>query len=285
MSATDNLTVAGDGTETTAAVVAGIMAAEPHPLDEANRFYVVTPADGSAPVVIDLLDKAQHLAEHPLRKRGRYIVHTAEALVDYVTRHHVPGTEVWSDAERAQIHAVIDGHATDVAGHGEHTATLQLRKTEAWKAWEAASGRFGSQVQLAELIEDRAIDIVSPSAAVMLEVAQTFTAARSVDFESSQRLSTGEVSLVYRETTNATAGKKGQLTIPEVFELALAPFEGSPAYKVIARLRYRISEGSLSIGFVLERPKDVLLAAFNDVRADVENGLPDGVPVLAGWPS
>ncbi len=272
-------------TETEAAFRAGMMAAEPHPIGSDNRFYVVTPADGSTPVVIDLLDRTQHLADTPLRKTGQVTVHTAAALVGYVQRHHTPHTEVWSDVERPAIFAVINGNAKATPGHGDHAALLTLRKTDAWKAWEAASGRYGTQLQLAELIEDRAIDIVNPSSAALLEVAQTFKAARQVDFESSHRLSTGEVSLVYREQNNASAGKKGELAIPETFELALAPFEGSPTYKVIARLRYRITEGSLAIGFVIERPKDILASAFEDVHTEVALALPQGVPMLSGWPT
>lgn len=282
---TDNTPAFADvETETAAAFHAGLAAAEPHALDEASRFYVLTPADGSTPVVVDLLERTQALAPTPLRKKATVTVHTAEALVDYVARHHSLHTEVWSDSESARILAVLNGNAIGQPGHGDHTALLTLRKTDAWKAWEAASGKLGSQVALAELIEERAVDVVNPSSAVLLEVAQTFKGARSADFESSHRLSTGEVSFVYREQVNATAGKKGEVAIPETFELALAPYEGSPTYKVIARLRYRISEGSLAIGFVLERPKEVLLAAFNDVRAEVENGVPEGTPVLAGWP-
>lgn len=284
MSTLDAPALADVQTETAAAFHAGLAAAEPHHLDEDHRFHVLTPADGSGPVLIDLVERRQALAATPLRKKGAVAVHTAEALVDYVVRHHDASTEVWSDSETARIFAVLNGNAIDEPGHSDHTALLTLRKTDAWKAWEAASGKLGSQVALAELIEERAVDVVNPSSAVLLEVAQTFKGARSADFESSHRLSTGEVSFVYREQVAASAGKKGELAIPETFELALAPYEGSPTYKVIARLRYRISEGSLAIGFVLERPKDVLLAAFNDVRAEVENGVPEGTPVLAGWP-
>ncbi|MCV2395951.1 YfdQ family protein [Actinotalea sp. M2MS4P-6] len=279
MSAEDTMT-----TDTQDAINAGVKIAEPKPLEEHNRFYALTPADGSAPVIVDLLDKAQHLAETPLRKTGLVILHTATSLVAYINRHHTEGTEVWADVERSAIRAVINGNATNTPGHGDHIATLMLRKTPSWLAWEKASGQMGSQVRLAELIEDRAIDIVKPASADLLEVAQTFKAARSVDFESSQRLSTGEVAIVYREQVDAKAGRKGELTIPETFELALVPYEGSPTYKVTARLRYRIAEGQLSIGFVLDRPEDVLRAAFDDIAVEVESGIDEGTPVLTGWP-
>lgn len=272
-------------TDTQAAIDAGVKIAEPHPLDEAHRFYALTPADGSEPVVIDLKDRAQHLADAPLRKSGAVVVRTAASLVAYINRHGTPGTEVWGDVERVAIRAVLNGDAIDGPGHGDHAATLQLRKTPSWLAWEKASGALGSQLALAELIEDRAIDIVSPPAATLLEVAQTFKAARSVDFQSSNRLSTGDVELVYREQTDASAGKKGELTIPETFELALVPFEGAGTYKVTARLRYRISEGRLAIGFVLERPDDVLRMAFDDVASEVETGIDKDIPVLTGWPA
>ncbi|MEJ7707994.1 MAG: DUF2303 family protein [Nocardioidaceae bacterium] len=101
--------------------------------------------------------------------------------------------------------------------------------------------------------------------------------------ESSQRLASGERKLSYREDITAQGGRKGDLKIPEAFTIGLAPFEGSPGYKVSVRLRYRIESGQLRIGYVLDRPEEVLRTAFNDVLADISAGIGD-VPVLRGRP-
>ena len=268
-------------TEVGSAIGAGLAMGAPQRLDMDGRFFLVRGAAGAAEV-IDLEEHRVLLADHPRRKRSKVSVYTAEALVEYVNRHRTEGTEVWANAEVPAITAVINGDAINSAGWGDHFATLRLRKTDSWKAWERASGTMGSQIALAELLEERAPDIIDPPGADLLEIAQTFNAARSVDFKSTERLSTGEIGITYIEQTKASAGKSGKLTIPDEFTLALVPFDGSPAYKIIAKLRYRLSEGTLQIGFKLLRADDVLKAAFADVLTEVKEGIGHIAPIYDG---
>ncbi|PYG00185.1 Uncharacterized conserved protein YfdQ, DUF2303 family [Georgenia satyanarayanai] len=263
-------------------------ATTPQPIGEPdeNRFYAITTPLGGTTNVVDLDELREPLNPYPSRKRGIVTVRDADSFNAYLDRHSTVHTEVWADRERGQIVGVINGHAPKAdgnPGHGDHRVTLALRKTPSWQAWEQLNGKMLGQAQFAEHIEDRQIDIVDPKPADMLEVVQTFKAAKKVDFESSQRLSSGEVVLEYRETVNAQAGKKGQLTIPERFTLGLQPYDGSAGYKVTARLRYRINDGHLLLGYALDRPEDVLEEAFNDVVDEVEGGIT--APLFRGWPA
>ena len=61
--------------------------------------------------------------------------------------------------------------------------------------------------------------------------------------------------------------------IPEEFTLGLAPYEGSDVFKVVARLRYRITEGRLELWYDLRRPHTVLEQVFTDAVAAVQAGL------------
>jgi hypothetical protein len=63
------------------------------------------------------------------------------------------------------------------------------------------------------------------------------------------------------------------------------PFEGASAFRMTARLRYRISAGGLRIGYKLDRPEDVLREAFDDVTQVVRTNLAEGVPVFDGSPA
>lgn len=89
-------------------------------------------------------------------------------------------------------------------------------------------------------------------------------------FDSSKRLKSGETQISYRENTEAKAGAKGALAIPDTFELALQPFEGGDGYMVGARFRYRINGTDLHLGYRLTRPRDVLRDAFSAIVAKVE---------------
>jgi uncharacterized protein YfdQ (DUF2303 family) len=123
---------------------------------------------------------------------------------------------------------------------------------------------------------------VKPAGADLLELAQTFQATTKVEFRESKQLASGQRQFQYVEETDARGGQRGELTIPKEFELGIAPFEGCDPYRVIARLRYRLRDGKLSIGYVLDNPRDVERQAFRDVVETLSEAC--SLPALYGRP-
>lgn len=240
-------------------------------------------------VEITSIDKLlEPYRERPRRKVANRVAHTPDAFAAYVNRHALTdGTEVWADAVSRSIVGIIDSHAKpdDTPGWQDHRVSYAVQTTEAWRAWLANDGKWLNQQQFAEHIEDRAIDVRSPAAADMLELAQTFKATMGVAFKSAKILSTGQTEVEYREDIDATGGKAGNMSIPTVFELGLTPFEGAKAYKVVARFRYRITGGTLAMSYRLERPEDVVREAFDDVIDKVDELLEPNVQLYAGSPT
>lgn len=255
-----------------AIIDAALAAAEPEPLNDGGVYSVVVPRGGEH----RLLDLEKHLPA-PRRLTGTYQPATVEDLVRFVKanldeRH----TTVWVHPTEGRVVAVINDHAGPVAaaaasddesardgldpsaGWGDHRASLTLVPTESWKHWLARDGKMGDQADFAEHIETGLRDITTPAGAEMLEIAQTMQAHRTAEFRSGIRLHDGNVQITYNEDTTASAGASGQYKVPEKFTLALSPFIGEDAYAVTARLRYRIREGRLTIGYQLERPDDIL---------------------------
>lgn len=256
-------------------------AATPKSLDPGGTYSVVVPEGAS----LELPNLEERL-ERPLRKRGHFRHFTGASLADYVVRHGDPGVALYADVERPGIVALLNGHVPNqelTAGWGDHRAELVLRLTPEWKRWLSRNGLIGSQVDFAEHLEDGLGEIVEPPAAEMLELAMTFQAHTKVAFRQGVVLASGQRELKWEEAIEAKAGDKGQLTVPKEFKLRLPLFEGGAhSYPLTARLRYRIREGALSIGYVLERPEDVLQAAFGDVVADVE--ATTELTAYRGWP-
>lgn len=215
------------------------------------------------------IDLERYLDE-PRRKKGRVSLHTGQALADYTNAHKTDATTLWADVQQRNVTSVLDDHADELAGWADHRAVLQLRHTPAWQRWVKHDGQKMSQVAFAEHLEDGISEIVEPSGADMLELAKSFQATKGVTFRSDRRLDNGQVQVQYEETIDAKAGQRGDLLVPQTFVLALQPFEGSDTYRVQARLRYRLGDGSLTIGYVLDRPEDVIRSAFDDVLAGIE---------------
>lgn len=254
--------------KTEAEVVAGLTAQANTPTElERGKLYAIADQYGG----VKVLDTEEY-SDSAQRLRATPVVRDVESFNAYLEEYATGSTEIWADRESSSVVAVIDSIGSG-SYWGKHRVTLALKHTVAWSKWldSSRNGKKLDQIVFAEHIEDRAIDIVEPTAATILEIAQTFKATKGVDFTSSSRLSTGEVKFVYSETVQASAGKKGDLEIPETFILGIAPYEGGDAFKITARLRYAIRESNLAIGYTIERPEDVLTAAFDGVIAGIKS--------------
>lgn len=216
----------------------------------------------------------------PPRKAGTTTVRDAASFISYWTKHHDADSEVYADAERLTVTAVLDAHTADSARWSGHRLHLALRETTAWKQWLHHDGKLMNQEQFAEFLEDHLPELLEPSSAEMLEIAQSFQAAVKVDFQSATRLSSGQRQFQFVETQTTKAGQKGQLTVPETFTIGLVPFEGSEGYRLTARLRHRIGQNGLTLGYKLERPDEIRATAFADVVTAI--GAQIDTPVMNG---
>ncbi|MGW2209947.1 DUF2303 family protein [Streptomyces sp. NPDC001781] len=201
----------------------------------------------------------------PPRKTGTTTVRDAVSFHAYFTKHADADSEVYADADQLTVTAVLDAHTDAAARWSGHRLHLALRETETWKQWTGRDGRLMDQETFAEFIEDHLPELLEPSAADMLEIAQSFQATSKVEFQSAQRLTSGQRQFQYVETGTTKAGQKGQLAVPESFTIGLIPFEGSEGYKLTARLRYRIGASGLQLGYKLDRPDEIRRTAFGDV--------------------
>lgn len=257
-------------------------AARPTPIGDQDDPYALafSVPDGGRVETIDVEQIIAPYRPTPRRKSGTYKVTDAESFCSYMDKHGEVHSEVWADVLQSRVTGIINAHAMADPGWADHRVVYDVAFTDAWKAWIQYNGKLIGQTEFAELIEERSVDVVNPSAADMLELAQTFHATIGAKFESSSLLSSGERQFEYREQIDAQAGKAGRLDIPTTFELALIPFEGAAAYSVKARFRYRINNGQLLVGYSLERPGDVLREAFLGVVEQINEAT--SAPVYRG---
>lgn len=263
-------------TEATAAAALGRVSTkvEGYDLDLAPSLVVVRVRHDEQVSTVDL----EKFLASPRIARGSVVLHDHQDFAAYTNRFSTDRTTVWADVEKSSITAVLNDHE-DVAGGKEagwrdHRVALQLRIDADWALWRKYDGQFMSQVEFAEFIESMLHTIVSPAAADMLEIAQTFQARRNVDFKSGARLDSGDVQLRYEETTQANAGRAGELEIPPQMDVVLAPYLGTEPGVVTARVRYRIENAKLRLAYSLARPdlvqRDAFLKVLSDVREQLE---------------
>lgn len=246
--------VAAGPCDTQAAIDAGMNLGALECLTPGQLIGVVTPA-GADYKVIDL----EQYALTPDRVHGVVSLQRAEDLIAYVKRFDNPDhTTLWVDADGRRVTAVLNDHGTAEAQWGDHRAILELKLTEQWLHWTGLNGLFLDQEAFAEHVEYGRTDVVKPSGAELLEIAQSIQGKTDLTWKAARRLADGQVGMEYVEDVQASAGHKQQLVIPEEFELGLRPFVGEEAYKVTARLRWRINGGNVKFGYRLDRPEEVL---------------------------
>lgn len=242
-----------------------------------GELYAVADSNGGTKLIT-----TDEYAETPRHPSGRRTVTDAASFVAYVGRHGLSGTEVYAHTNSSSVVAVIDSHegAGGEPGWEKHKLTLSLEHTKAWLAWAARDlganpKAWMDQQEFAEFIEDRALDVIEPDHARLIELATRFEATTKVEFGSAIRLDNGEVQFEYSETVGPRKGNKGAIDLPKELRLGLRPYIGGPIYFVFAQLRYRIRQEGLVLGYALQRPENILEAAFADIVTEIRDGKTD----------
>lgn len=220
----------------------------------------------------------------PVRKRGAALVKDTNSFIHYVQLHQEPGTLLFGDLDTtgASITAILDYHLSNAgpdkpdfvpgtAGWGEHICKLVMEHSPEWKVWAAHNEHLFTQTEFALFLEDNRLDIVSPEAGEVIDIAKCLEATTGSQFKSAIRLDNGDRKFKYETQTTARAGETGALTIPEKIKLKLPVFINGPAFEIEAFFRYRLkSDGSLVLFYALIRPHKVIELAVETARMAVE---------------
>lgn len=219
----------------------------------------------------------EKLLHRPVRRRGVENALNVPSFVAHVNRHKGPDTVIFCtpDLKVPRFKAIFNYHGEGedgLPGWGDFAALYSCPQSVEWKRWLEANGRKMNQTDFATFIEDNLLDIAEPAGADMLEISRTLEAKKSVSFASSVRLNNGAAELLYEENIQGTAAK-GKMQIPEQFALGIPVFVDGQAYKVFARLRYRIGNGgALQLWYDLVSPEKIFEDAFKQLIAEVAEG-------------
>lgn len=257
-------------TDTSAALMAGAALTYPHTLSEdedAVRVFVVP--DGYR---VTTIDPHEH-TDTPGKFRPLDLhTYDAQSFNDACREYHTADRyRVFIDPVNFGVVAILndDDAGNNVPGWGTRRVTLNLTHTPEWVDWTTKDGGLSAQETFVEFIEDHMGQIAEPAAADLYEIAQSLQATTSATFRSAVRLQSGTRQFHYSEDVNATAGQSGEIDIPETFVLGLAPWVGCDPVPVQARLRFRVGQSGLALGFRLVGLDVVLRDAFEGLVAPI----------------
>lgn len=214
-------------------------------------------------------DDAKLLAA-PRRKIAKVGLHDAESFIDYTKRHgSLTDSTIWCIADykagKVGFTAILNDHGEEEsqAAFRDHRATFAPEFSEEWNRWTSKNKQPFNQAAFAEYIEENLKDIASvegsPTGAQMLEMALAFEANQDMKFKSAIRLQNGGVQMAF--TQDDDAGTLAKMSAFDRFTVGFPVFWNGDAYRIDARLRYRVREGKLTFWFELIRQDLILEAA------------------------
>ncbi len=259
--------------------VGGSIAGPSRVADRAIPSAVVIEGDGTR------YKSLEHLLEKPAVLRSRVELLDVDSFVAYVNRFarrgagasaHDDTLALFADIDETSVSftGIIDYHSSRSlqAERGAHRVFYRCAPTPEWRRWTESNGRKMSQEEFAQFIEDNAPEMVAPSSAQMMEIALSLEARTTGEFKQATRLENGALSFRYSESIDAKAGLNGDLEIPAEFEIGVAPFVGFSAFRVKARLRYRLNSGKLILWYELVRPHKIIEECGREALAKVTEG-------------
>lgn len=227
----------------------------------------------------EIVSVEKHLA-HPSRKRGAVTVFDAASFITYLNdqgaTQETAAIYVDKHPGKPAIVGVLNHDITSngAAGWRDHTVSIGFRTTPEWQTWVQASGRMFAQRDFAEFLEDNMQQIQAPIGGDLMRIAENIEVTSDGKCRSAQRLDNGAVQFSYDEDVKATVKNgKQAIEIPQEFQIALSPFQGTSVYAITARFRWRFDrEGGVTMGYKLLRLDDVVRAAIDGLVKPIEAG-------------
>lgn len=256
-------------------VIADIAAAiggaqQPAGLDLAP--YAVVPEGWRvSPVPKECAPRPHHVAK--LRDAASFLV--------YLERNSDESTVIYATLQPARFVAVLRDNFADgsnaLCSFRDWRADFTVPASREWVIWTQLNGKPFSQVDFAHFLQDNLPDITEPDGADLLALVLNFEASTYGAFVSAQRLQDGAVTFNWRSDTTT-----GVVKLPEHIKISIPVFENEAPRELLARFRYRLKDGALSLWFELVRPHKVMEAAFRELWKRIEEQ--GDAPVLLGTP-
>ncbi|AKP59811.1 Uncharacterized conserved protein [Mycobacteroides abscessus] len=248
--------------------------------------YLVT-ANGENGLHIEVVDVRGKVpaAFPPRAPERRTVTDTASFLAEVTRRPLLQGlSTVWGNRDKGQVSVIYNELGTDATAdytRRNDVLALQFVADPDWATlFNAADGKFHSQLDFGDLIEQAGHLITSHQAADVMEIIDSIRASSKGSFESGIKRATSSVNLTYSEEVSAKAGTATrQLEIPREITLSARPFEDYPVIEVRCWLRLNISQGQLGLGLFPQPYQHLVRDAWTHVTGELSEAL--GVPVYA----
>lgn len=214
-----------------------------------NHAYFNPTLSGNFAVVPDgfSITSLEKYQTAPNRMTGKKVFRDIDSLAKYLERFEKPNSVAFSCPHERLIRTEIDHHdgKDGVAGFCEHHANFSAIFTAEYQAWRSFCGTWVSQKDAGEFLEERAVDVIEPDAASIMDMVMSFDALKKVTFKQSTRLHDGQRQFTYNEENEV----RGNVTLPERLKIRLPIFDRQEPDQFRVNVRFDIQDGKLRFQF------------------------------------
>lgn len=203
-------------------------------------------------------------------KQGETMVEP-KSFIDYLIQFKSRTAICRASLSENKIVAVLDYHGraregTDAAvpGRCQHVVQLNCPFDVDYAKWRARFGKFLDQKTMIEFVEEMIHTIGAPPAADLLEAMGDIEIERVVKFKSARNDKNGNISFGYEEKDGDTT-RSGTYSLPDHIEIVVPIFQGGNPTRLTAKLRFRMKDGELAIGFAVPGIENLEREAFRTI--------------------
>lgn len=192
---------------------------------EKNRIY---PHPGGTPAVImgDKLVSTEHLQPGRSRFRGAFSTALPLSFSRYVTESTAIGA-VYVNPERLKAVAVLNQGTTDLPGHCDWTADLNLKHTAGYSALIAVNGKKMTQREVVEWLEDWATMLTAVFNGDPAPIYRAIAAVRSITIKAKDEASHTVSDFGARQSgLSEIEAVSGAGELPSLIEADVVPAQG-----------------------------------------------------------
>ncbi|MCI4660684.1 MAG: YfdQ family protein [Neomegalonema sp.] len=286
-----------------------------------NIGYAMAPRLVSVPEgrrIEDLRPYFDKYAGAPRRRMGTALMQDVESIITWGQRNKSALMVLFVDQDEMALNLVSNYHAQSnhaeahedpAARWGDHRAVYGMRLSREWRRWKSVDGKALSRDELADFVEDHALDFMDPTPALisgegaseaelrLVEMARRIDGrwgqyARLRDLAANLRIyetsnlevkanrDSGETTLSFVNEHKDPEGKP--LSLPNLYQLAIPVIERGPLFRIPLRFQYRKRGQNVQFTLSLIEPDRARELTLDEAAAQVVKAL--DVPLIRGKP-
>jgi len=218
------------------------------------------------------------------RFRGNYATTSLSSFIGHVLATS-PKSDGFIDPANMQAVVFFNLGTPNAPGHGDHRATLSLKKTAAYAALLDAAKRKHNQRSLAEWVEDwreflTPVRDGKPSADT---IAKVVAAIRDITVKTAREVTKVERDLGTTTSAMASIDAQSQHVLPEGFLFEAEPYAGLPKRVFNLRLgAVAVDDANLALTLRIQQAESVDEQIAEDFEKVLREGLSEAVSLSIG---